>query len=294
MQRLAVIYRVILFAGSLALISQMPDWKYFRDREGNTYFIDQAGKIRIISTPEYRYRPVSARGIDYYLNYGSSLIKEHRPVEALSVLKSIRALPADNNRIYRAQVKATELMETMKKRNGPRYAAMDESASLALFKADGAVEIINDYMRYSFSVPGEVTVVRKKTRGRAGIEYRYEGVLFGVRKAGSAGEGFDFLMAVDSERYGVRYKNLGEAENTWKGNIGYEGLTRDTLARDDNHVLYQFRNSSTPRYQGIEGFYTNGKYSHYARVIASESGFTAGRELMRKVMESFRVVTLPD
>lgn len=288
------ILKCMILASSLALISQMPDWKYFRDREGNTYFIDQAGKIRIIDTPQYRYRPVSARGIDYYLNYGSSLISEHRPVEALSVLKSIRALPADNNRIYRAQVKATELMETMKKRNGPRYAAMDEAASLILCRSNGVVDLINDLMRYSFRVPGEITVVRKRTRGRSGVDYRYEGVLFGVRKTGGSGEGFEFLMAVDSDRYGVRIKTLDEAEKTWKGNIGNEGLTREILSRDDDHVLYLFRNSGAPRYEGIEGFFVNGRYSHYARVIASERGFAANRELMRRTIESFQVVALPD
>ncbi|MBN2158856.1 MAG: hypothetical protein JW807_05630 [Spirochaetes bacterium] len=294
MRHLTITLRFIILAGSLALISQMPDWKYFRDREGNTYFIDQAGKIRIINMPEYRYRPVSVRGIDYYLNYGSSLLKEHRPVEALSVLKSIRALPAENNRIYRAQVKATEIMETMKRRNGPRYAAMDEEASLILYRGNGVIEVINDHMRYSFRVPGEVTVVRKKIRGKAGVEYRYEGVLFGVRKTEAAGEGFDYLMAVDSERYGVRYRDLAEAENIWKGNIGHEGLSRETLARDEGRVLYSFRNSGTPRYAGIEGFFVNGRYGHYARLIASEEAFAENRESMRKIIESFKVVALPD
>ena len=107
----------LLAAGTILLLAQMPDWKYFRDREGNIYFIDQAGKIRITNVRKYLHKPVSARGIDYYLEYGAELINEHRPIEGLSVLKSICALKSDNNRIYQAQVKATQLIMKLKKNN---------------------------------------------------------------------------------------------------------------------------------------------------------------------------------
>ena len=47
--------RALLFFLLPALLAQMPDWKYFRDRQGNTYFFDQAGKIHISDAVEYRY-----------------------------------------------------------------------------------------------------------------------------------------------------------------------------------------------------------------------------------------------
>lgn len=155
----------VIFAFSTFLVAQMPDWKYFRDREGNTYFFDQAGKIRITSMKQYRYRAVSPRGIDYYLEYGTELINEHHPIEGLSVLKSICALKNDNNRIYQAQVKAADLIMKLKKRNGPRFTSMNESASLMIYTVDDGIEIINDQMMYSFKVPGRVDVVRKVDRG---------------------------------------------------------------------------------------------------------------------------------
>ncbi|MBP7738061.1 MAG: hypothetical protein KA369_18940 [Spirochaetes bacterium] len=273
-------------------MGQMPDWKYFRDREGNTYFIDQAGKIRLTTVKKYRYKAVSPRGIDYYLEYGAELIKEHRPIEGLSVLKSICALPNDNNRIYRAQVKAAELVMALRKRNGNRFDRMNESASLMFFQTDEGIEIINDLMRYSLRAPGPVEVIRKVDR--AGLDYRYSGILLGILPAG-AGDGrgeaaYEMLVAVDTEKFAVPYKNLSEAIEKWKGNIGYEGLTREVLAQDGKRFICSFRNGGEPRYAGIEGVFLNGTYSHYVRLISSGKAYPGLEKRMRTLMDGFRVV----
>ncbi len=281
----------------LPLQAQMPDWKYFRDREGNTYFIDQAGKIHITDVREYRYRPVTPRGIDYYLNYGTTLIKDHRLAEGLSVLKSICALPVDNNRTYQAQVKAMELVNMLKKRNGPRFTALNESASLILFMVDDVTKIINDHMFYSFQVPCRIHVVRTRDRAQAGVDYRYSGIQFGLQTTGGrdrqAGE-FDMLMAVDSEKFSVQLKNITDAVEKWKWNIGYDGLVREELARSEDRLLYQFRSSGPVIFTGMEGIFVNKNYTHCVRIVSSEAGYRVNRELMRKVMESFRTVSKTD
>ncbi len=281
----------VLLLFSTLLLGQMPDWKFFRDREGNTYFFDQAGKIRITTMQKYRYRPVSSRGIDYYLEYGAELINEHYPIEGLSVLKSICALKNDNNRIYQAQVKAAELIMKLKKNNGPRFTVMNESASLMLFQAEDGIEIINDQMLYSFKVPGTVDVIRKVDRG--GLEYRYSGILFGLvpegRKSREAGT-YEILLAVDTEKFAVPYKNLAEAVEKWKGNIGYEGLTREAMETKGNRYVCSFRNSGDPRFGGIEGIFLNGTYSHYVRLVSSESRYQAHQKLMRKIIDGFNTV----
>jgi hypothetical protein len=278
-------------------MAQMPDWKYFRDREGNTYFIDQGGKIHITDVREYRYRPVTPRGIDYYLNYGTTLIKDHRLAEGLSVLKSICALPVDNNRTYQAQVKAMELVNTLMKRNGPRFTALNESASLILFTVGDVTKIINDHMLYSFQVPCKINVVRKRDRAQAGVDYRYSGIQFGVQTTGvrnrQAGE-FDMLMAVDSEQFTVKLKNIADAVEKWRWNIGYDGLVREELARSEDRLLYQFRSSGPVIFAGMEGIFVNKNYTHCVRIISSEAGYGVNRELMRKVIESFRTVSKSD
>lgn len=282
---------------ALTLLAQMPDWKYFRDREGNTYFIDQAGKIRITDVREYRYRPVSSRGIDYYLNYGTTLIQDHRLPEGLSVLKSICALPVDNNRTYQAQVKAMKLINTLKRRNGPRFAALNESASLILFKKDDITNVVNDQMFYSFRAPCRIRVIRKRDRAKAGVGYRYSGVQFGVQTSGGkdaqAGE-FDMLMAVDSEKFSVTIKNIAAAADTWKWNIGYDGLAREVVTRDDNRLIYQFKSSAPVIFAGLEGIFLNKNYTHCVRIVSSESGYRANREFIRSLMESFKTVSKND
>lgn len=286
---------VSLFLVSLLLLSQMPDWKFFRDRQGNTYYIDQAGKIRITSVAEYDYRAVSPRGIDYYLNYGTTLIQDRRILEGLTVLKSIRALPADNARIEQAQVRATELINTLKRRNGPRFAAQNEAASLMFIESEGGVRVINDRMFYSFRGPAVLSVIRKNNR--AGLDYRYEGVLFGARNAPAAGgesKAYDFLIAVDSERYAVRFKNIDQAIQLWRGIIGYDGLERRTIDTGEDRIVYEFSNRGEPRYNGVEAIFINGKFTHCARVISSDTGYRVGGVMMNDVMKSFRIVSSQD
>jgi len=286
---------VSIVCASLILMSQMPDWKFFRDRQGNTYYIDQGGKIRITETVAYDYRAVSPRAIDYFLNYGITLIQEHRIHEGLSVLKSIRALPAGNARVEKAQVRATEIINGLKKRNGPRFTGQNEAASLMFIEEEGGVRVINDRMYYSFRGPPGLSLIRKKNR--AGLDYRYEGVLFGAREASQAGGGakaYDFLVAVDSERYAVPFRNIDQAVRLWRGIIGYDGLERTLIETRDDRVVYAFSNRGEPRYNGVEAVFVNGKLTHCARVISSDAGYRAGGDVMNDVMKSFRIVSSQD
>ncbi|HOD13534.1 MAG TPA: hypothetical protein PK307_11455 [Spirochaetota bacterium] len=286
---------VMVVLASIALTAQMPDWKFFRDREGNTYFIDQGGKIRITDTPERPYRAVSPRGIDYYLNFGITLINDHRVHEGLTVLKSIRALPADNGRIVQAQVKATEVLNSLKRRNGPRFDEQNEAASLMFIETEGGVRAINDRMYYSFTGPAGLSVIRKNNRGR--LEYRYEGVLFGARgTAASNGESkaYDFLIAVDSEKFAVRFKDLDQAIEYWQGRAGYGGLERRVREKRDDRIVYSYTNRSAPRYAGLEAVFVNGKITHCVRLITSEDGYLKYGTKMDAVMSSFRIVSGQD
>ncbi|MBN2077652.1 MAG: hypothetical protein JW838_01710 [Spirochaetes bacterium] len=280
--------RICILLAAVLLAAQMPDWKHFLDREGNSYFIDGAGKIRITATDAPVYRPVSSRGIDYYLHYGETLIGEHRYEEALAVLKSICALPAANNRIYVAQVRAREALGRLRRNNGARYDRMNESASL-LFYMDGPdTVVINDFMRYSFRGPTGLRVIRR--RKRSGPDYRYSGTLFGVDQGAGAKDSYAFLIAVDSEIIGTRFRDVDQAREKWRGYLGFDGLIREPEGRGEDRIVHRFRSGEPPLFAGYEAVFLNGRITHCVRVITSEAGYAGNREAMKRIIEGFALV----
>jgi hypothetical protein len=289
-----IIFLSVLLLIASAVHSQLPEWKYFRDREGNSYYLDRAGKIRIANTPGFRYRPVSALGIDYYLEYGITLIKEHRIIEGLSLLKSILALPVESNRVYTAQAKASEAVNSLKKAHGTRYAALNESASLVLIRQNASVDLLNDRMCYFIRLPASVEVVR--VRERAGVNYRYTGLLLGIWKPyeGPQTEShgrYDLLLAVDSEKFSVRVRDLDQAAARWKDVLGRDDFRREKLSESESGVIYRLLGNGAPKYSGAEGIFVNGNFSHCVRLISSETNYRADRGIINNIMNSFKAVS---
>ncbi len=280
--------RILFFLAAVFLSGQMPDWKHFRDREGNSYFIDRAGRIRITSSDAPAYRPVSSRAIDYHLHYGETLIKERRYAEALTVLKSICALPAGNNRVYEAQVRAREALGDLRRRNGARFDRMNESASLLLYMDGSDIVVINDFMRYSFRGPPGMRVIRRRERG--GRDYRYSGTLLGITRGADKEDYYAYLVAVDSEIIGNPFRDVEQAREKWRGYLGFDTLARELVLRGEDRIVHRFRSGSPPVYAGYEAVFLNGKITHCVRVIASEAGFTADGEAMKRIVEGFSLV----
>lgn len=280
--------RIFFILAAVLLSGQMPDWKHFRDREGNSYFIDGAGRIRITASDAPAYRPVSSRAIDYHLHYGETLIKEHRYEEALTVLKSICALPAGNNRVYEAQVRAREALEDLRRRNGARFDRMNESASLLLYSDGSDTVVIDDFMRYSFRGPAGLRVIRR--RERSGRDYRYSGTLFGVTLGAEGEDSYAYLMAVDSEIIGTPFRDVEQAREKWRGYLGFDTLARELVLRGEDRIIHRFRSGSPPVYAGYEAVFLNEKITHCVRVIASEAGYTADAAAMKRIVEGFSLV----
>jgi hypothetical protein len=284
----------ILLFGSFLIQSQMPDWKFFKDREGHTYFIDRAGKITIADVEKYRYKPVSAGAIDYYLHYGITLVNDHRLIEGLSVLKSILALPADSNRIYTAQVQASETIHSLKKREGTRFSVLDESASLMLLRRDSLIRIINDHMFYSLNVPAEIEIIRVRMRG--GVDYRYSGVMIGIRQperrsAEPSNGVYDVLLAIDGEKFSVRFKTLSEAVERWRYNLGFDNFQRTKVSSSGTRVVYHFRKNGSAVLEGMEVIVINGCFSYCIRLVTSGSSYEANKGLMEKIVDDFCAIS---
>ncbi len=286
---LSYIQGAALLAACGILLSQMPDWKYFRDREGNVYYIDGAGKIRITGSYEETFRPVSEKAIDYYLNQGIELVNRHRIVDGLRILKSIVSLKSENNRVNKAREKAVAEINRLMRTHGPRFDRMNSQACLLLHREGLERVVRDDIMRFSFRVLAEVPLIRKRERARPG--YLYHGFMFGIRKDDTGGgDAVDALLAVDCERYAVPIRDMENLEDIWRQKFGRENMKRTVIKATESRVIYQFGILSEPFYEGYESLFLNGDIGCMTRAIAPKEKFPEVKDMMLRVTESFTPV----
>jgi hypothetical protein len=269
----------------------MPDWRFFRDREGNRYYLDRAGKIRTLGEPEFIYRAVSAEGIDYYLNQGRELVLRHYQLQGLTILKSILSLPVTNNRIRDAQEKASREINRMQKRGGTRFHALNRKAALIIYREGNRTNLINDLMYYSLVTDLDISILKNRLREKVG--YAYNGTLLGfnLKKSKEAKKrGFDFLMAIDSEKYRMDIKSIEIARRNWMVKLGLHRFKRELIRKSQEYLIYRFSNRSDPQISGYEGIYYNGHFSYIIRIIVPGEKFNLFSKEMEKIINSFRVV----
>ncbi|MFC1671025.1 hypothetical protein ACFL20_11595, partial [Spirochaetota bacterium] len=275
----------------IPLFSQMPGWKFYKDRDGNNYYLDRNSKIHTSGKPEFKFRPVSIEGIDFYLNHGRELIKQHHLSQGLVLLKSILAMPVKNNRIYKARVEAAKTVNYLKKREGSRFARLNESASLQVFHEKKVIHLINDQMFYSLKLPSGVVLLRKRMKKK--LRHTYYGLTLGISVKDipeRTGARYDLILAMDSERYVWRFNSIDEVESNWRLVLGADNLKRKIRERGKHRKIYMFESKIKPEYSGFEGIFSNGNYVHIIRIISSKSKFKKYEKMMKRILEDFRVV----
>ena len=274
--------------------AQMPDWSFFRDRDGNRYYFDQQGIIHVTISPGNRFIPVNPRSIDYHIHHGMELLRSGYKVEGVTVLKSIIALPTSDNRVLMARERAVKALGELQKRDGPRYTELYRSASPVLYRIGTRVRVINEEMRYSLDLPVNAVILKKKIRRKG--KYTYFGITLGAgwsgdRERKEEGGGYRFLIAVDSERYPVDISGLERAEENWRHKALHEGVDMVQVSRNRSHAIYEFKSGEAPFYSGFEGVYLNGSYTLLVRLITPAERFSSNREDMRNVMRGITIVS---
>ncbi|MCU0846644.1 MAG: hypothetical protein MUD12_02005 [Spirochaetes bacterium] len=270
------------------LAAQMPEWKFFRDREGNRYYLDLNGKIFITDDITHAYRAVSPEGIDYYKNSGLRLLKEHRKAEALSMLKSIMALPCDNERICAAQRESSAAINEMKKREGTRFPVYEKQASLLFFKTGRNHYLTDDVLMYSLRIPFRTVVIRRSLREM--VDYMHTGLMCGIKKDDNTGGNYDMLIGIDAERFRGRISGLAELEKNWSNNLGYDGALRRELERTDSGVMYVFESRSEPYFSGLERICLNGNSGYCIRIVTSRSKNAGNEADMMEIIRGFSFI----
>jgi hypothetical protein len=280
---------VIIILCGHPVYAQLPGWVLTKDHDGNRYYIDGRGKIWTSGTPEYKYKPVSLAGIDYFLNQGQELIKNHHIPEGLTLLNSILAMPVTNNRIYIAQARAAETVRKLKKREGMRYARHIEKAPLLLYRVDESILIENQVAHYRLKIPCEITILNSTHRKKH--DYLYTGLLAGLeftRRSGERPEKFDALLALDSEEFKSILSSVEELKTHWEITLGPDVYSRKELSRDRRQLFYRIENAMSRPFSGYEGYYINGRNGCLLRLIFSNDVSARDRERMLDILRNFK------
>ena len=270
------------------VFSQMPDWKYYRDREGNSYYFDRAFHIRIAEQKIFDCEPVSEQGAQYYFNRGVEYIDDHQIVRGLYYLKSLMCIYSENNRFRKIKRDASLWINHLKKRHGTRYEKYDAETSLLHVKKNKSFVLINEKMYYSLSCSRKPVVI---SRG-----WKRSGKEFSLRIAFRSGdpeksEGYDYVAAVESRDYGFTLKDVGVAQSSWVREYGTEKVIRNEISSEKNFKLYKFSYPDGSPFTGYEAFFISGNKFHFMKIMCHESLGSKLLADMEKLARGFKTVT---
>ena len=276
---------------STVLFSQLAEWKFYRDRDENTYFIDRNGKIWTSTKPVFKYKAVSLQGINYYLSHAKGLIHSFYYSEGLTILKSILAMPVDNDMIRKAQIDAVQIIHQLKKKNGIRYNRLNEDASVILFKRKKKIILVNDLMKYEFPIDDKFEIIRKKVKSK--YRYKYQGITIGIQSDNSKKSKerkYKYLIAMDSEKFTKKVESVNLVEKSWRVKLGFENFIRKKIVDEKNNRIYVIENNLFPFIKGYEGFFVNGKYTHIIRIISSKDSFMKNKKDMKNSIVALKLL----
>ncbi len=274
------------------MYAQLPGWVLIKDLDGNAYHIDKQGKIWTSGKPEYKYKAVSLSGIDFYLNHGLDLIKNHHITEGLNILQSILAMPAGNDRIYRAQWKASDAVAKLKKREGPRYMRHIEKAPLLVYRTENAVVIENCITHYRLKSPFDTVILRTSLRKRH--DYLYHGILAGLRFGAEEKsrkmkkDSFDALLSVDSEKFKSTISSIEELTGHWRIILTDDIYERKELFRDRYRVINKIDHHGYPAFSGYEGYLAKGRLGCIVRIIFNEGAHDRYAKPLLEIIENMQ------
>ncbi len=287
MRSIPIILTFLVCAGSL--FGQMPDWSFFRDREGNSYYYTSSGRIIVTGKVEKKRFVVSAEGIDYYLALARRLAGEGRPGDALAICHGILALKDSNMRIRDAAAGASQLMRELQLRHGDRYPNMRYHASLYLYREGGRTVIIDEEFRHSLGLTIEPRIL--SVSDRRGQRYAHRGLRMGVDLPASkpAREGFDLLLAIDAERFAGPLRNADQLITHWELRRGKSNWKREVLSRDEYNVLvrYTIPGEGTT---GLERYHVMGRYGYCVRLLTTEDIWNERSDELEEIVTSWSFV----
>jgi hypothetical protein len=263
----------------------MPDWKFFKDREGNKYYYDRAFKIRVIDSGTFEYRPVRKEGIDYYFNSGIELIKEGRYSEGLFYLKSIKTLPDNDRRIKDISIDASKWINYLYKKHGTRFEHYDRESTVLISFTGDKYSLINEKLRYKIVLTKRPFIIK----GVWKYNYTGYGLKFGINiNSGDikTDSGYDCIAGIESRIINAGIESVDEAAESWRNELGRDNFYRNVILKKEDRIIYSYSYEGGVPFSGLEAIYLNRGIIHILRVMChndlKESVF---KELKKPVEE---------
>lgn len=262
---------------------QMPDWKYFKDREGNSYYYDRTFRIRIAETPDTELIPVTEKGIDFYYNTGVELINEKKYPQGLFYLKSIRTLGSTSSRVRKVQIESAKWMNYLEKKHGTRYVLYDNESAITLTGENNRYYLTNSKLFYGMTISHRPSLLKK--------EWKYRGTGYGLKfgvKVNDKGnyEGFDYIAGIESRILQGGSPTAAEAQNIWIHEMGADSLIRKEILKRDNRIIYDIKYPGDAEVSGVEGIYVSKNRIHLARVFYHNSLSSDVYESVKLMLQS--------
>ena len=259
---------LFIFSSAILLQAQMPDWKFFKDRDGNGYYYDRAFKIRITDDKPFNYTPVTAQGIDYYFNKGVELIKEGKYPEGLFYLKSIKSLPMDTLRVENNAKDSSKWINFLQRKHGTRYERFDKESTILLTYFNDEYIIINEKLRYKIKLKKSPHIIKAAWK----FNDTGYGFKFGFNlESNYEDNSYDCVTGIETRISRKRIDTLQEAEMIWRYDSGMDNFVRTELFRSKDRVIYEYTYADNVPFSGIEGIYINANMTHLLRLICSNS-----------------------
>jgi hypothetical protein len=264
--KISIIAPLLIFSFSIFLQTQMPDWKFFKDRDGNGFYYDNTFKIRITDENPFNYTPVTMQGVNYYFNKGVELIKEGKYVEGLFYLKSIKSLPQDTLRVETNAKDSSKWINHLQKKHGPRYERFDKESTILLTYSNDEYLIINEKLRYKIKLKKQPHIIRAAWKFN---ETGY-GFKFGFNLAEAHNDNsYDCVIGIETRISRSKFNSISDAEKIWNWEMGMDNFVRTESYRSKDRVVYQYTYADNVPFCGIEAVFINDKMTHLLRIICS-------------------------
>ncbi len=263
--------------------AQMPDWTFFKDYVGNNYFINKAGKI-VITEAEIKYDEVSIPGLEYCFAKAEMYYKSGYIGNSLRILKSMLLLPENDARVKAFRVKAEMFRKKIHNLNGDRYLHFDRESTPLIIRKSDSILLANDVMGYQIRLAGHVKILKNKWRLGTVL---YNGFLAGVNIDSQVSKGYDYLLAIDSQRFSHPKIDIDDFVSDVQNRLLYDKLAKEELLRTDKRVEYLITHDGEKNLAGIETVVVKNNYGYILRIITTKDNFFKKSATIKSISENF-------